>query len=225
MIRASGADNSLMTGFEWPRRQQPVLFAAVWLSLVGLAFFILVRYSLTPGRRGTPPAQWPAASGVTRERSEPTLVLVLHPHCPCSRATLAELTEVMTQCQGRLGARILFVRPSGLPDPWVKTDLWRTAQSIPGVVPVIDRDGAEAARFGSYTSGQVALYDHGGALVFRGGITGARGHVGANPGAQAVVEFVSKGAGPLHESAVYGCPLKAPSEPDSITDHSRCLSS
>src|SRR6185503_15587865 len=137
MLGAPGADNPWMKCYLWASRQWPVALAAAWLFLVGFACFTLVRYSLTPGRRGTPPAQWPAASEVAREHTEPTLVLVLHPHCPCSRATLAELTEIMTQCQGRLGARILFVRPTGLPDPWVKTDLWRTVRSIPSAVPIL----------------------------------------------------------------------------------------
>src|SRR5439155_11622397 len=89
---------------------------ALWIIAVAAGFYVLIHYSLAPGRPGRPPEQWPAASSLGREPSRPTLVLVVHPRCPCTRASLTELAEIMTQCPGALAARVLFVRPAGLTD-------------------------------------------------------------------------------------------------------------
>jgi hypothetical protein len=116
----------------------------------------------------------------------------------------------MSRCQGRLVTHVLFIRPSVVSDSWVNTDLWSTASTIPGVKILIDREGVEASHFGAFTSGQVALYDQKGCLVYSGGITGARGHRGDNPGEQAVIAAVNQGARSLRQSSVYGCPLAGP---------------
>lgn len=205
-------------------RWAPPLLVILWVVLLGGGFFCLVRYSLTPGRPGTPPAQWPASSRLTRDPLRPTLVLALHPHCPCSRATATELMQIVSAAHGRLSARVLFVRPSGAPDPWAETPLWRMAKSIPEVTTILDRDGVEAARFHAYTSGQVALYDPAGSLVFSGGITGARGHVGDNQGSRAVIEYARRQALPLRQTPVYGCPLES-DDRDSSTKSPSCPAS
>ena len=58
-----------------------------------------------------------------------------------------------------------------------------------------DDDGAEARRFGAETSGQTLLYDEHGALLFSGGITGARGHAGDNAGRASLVALLNRGSG------------------------------
>jgi hypothetical protein len=85
-----------------------------------------------------------------------------------------------------------------------------------------DEDGAEAARFGAATSGQVLVYGRDGALVFSGGITAARGHFGDNEGSKAIAHFVADprpaaevrerspadaSAGNLARTPVFGCPI------------------
>jgi hypothetical protein len=51
------------------------------------------------------------------------------------------------------------------------------------------------------------LYDARGQLVFRGGITSARGHAGDNYGADAVAEFVNTGVRSRSLTPVFGCSL------------------
>ncbi len=183
---------------------------ALWMCLVAIGFGLLLRYSLTPGRPGEPPATWPAASRMHHDTMRQTLVVAVHPHCPCTRATIAELEDIMTRGRGHIAARVVFLEPSGFTDRWVKDDLWRTASAIPGVTAVVDTGGRELENFGAFTSGQVALYDASGHLVFSGGITGARGHVGANLGERGVVD-AANGTRPSGGTApVYGCPLASP---------------
>src|ERR1041385_3672536 len=128
------------------------------------------------------------------------------------RATLGELEQIMTRCQGRLTAQVLFVHPPDVPLAWVTTGTYRTASRIPGVTAIIDSAGVESDRFGALTSGQALLFDRSGKLAFSGGITGARGHAGPNAGENAVVAAVNGGARGPTLAPVYGCPLKAPGD-------------
>ena len=70
-----------------------------------------------------------------------------------------------------------------------------------------DDNGVEAARFGAVTSGQTVLYDEDGALLFTGGITGARGHSGDNAGRASVVALFESRTGRTSWTSVFGCGL------------------
>jgi len=133
--------------------------------------------------------------------------MLVHPQCPCSRASIGELALLMAQSQGRLKAYVLFLKPAGFSDDWEKTDLWQSAAGIPGVKPLVDYDGMEARRFHAKTSGQTVLYDAEGRLLFSGGITAARGHAGDNAGRSAIVSLVNAKVADKAETPVFGCPL------------------
>lgn len=113
----------------------------------------------------------------------------------------------MAQAQGHVTAYVLFLKPTGSSTDWEKTDLWQSAARIPGVNVVPDDHGHEARRFHAVTSGQTALYDSDGHLLFSGGITSARGHSGDNAGRIAIVALLNTGDSDLTETAVFGCPL------------------
>lgn len=181
-----------------------------WLLVIVFGLWILWGYENSPGKAGAPPRQWPAVSKIEPARDHPTLVILAHPHCPCTRATIGELASIMAHSQGRLTAYVLFVKPAGFSDEWETTDLWQSAASIPGVTVVIDEEGAEANRFQAATSGQTVLYDAGGRLLFSGGITASRGHYGDSAGQSAIVSFVNSGTAERTESSVFGCPLFDP---------------
>jgi hypothetical protein len=117
------------------------------------------------------------------------------------------LAILMAHSQGRVNANAVFVKPAGFDEAWEKTDLWNSATDIPGVNVSTD-DGAEALRFRSETSGQVALYSAGGRLLFSGGITGSRGHFGDNDGRTAIESLLAGGKAARTETPVFGCPLQ-----------------
>lgn len=179
----------------------------LWLLAVCVGLWVLWGYENTPGTASKPPRIWPGGSRVRREPGLPTLVILAHPHCPCTRASIGELASLMAHTQGRLTASVLFIRPAGFSGDWEKTDLWRTAAAIPGVAAVVDEGGAESGRFGAATSGQTLLYDADGRLLFHGGITGSRGHSGDNAGRSAVVSLVNGGETEREETFVFGCSL------------------
>src|SRR5689334_21150915 len=164
--------------------------AGVWLAAASAGLGLVTAYANHPGDDARAPERWPADSRLARDTTRANLVMLVHPGCPCSRASLEELDRVLARLPGRLAAHVVFLKPSGLPDGWEQTDLWRRAASIPGVRVWRDDDGVEATRFGAATSGQVIIYDAGGALIFSGGITPSRGHEGDNAGRDAVIALL-----------------------------------
>ena len=192
-----------------PKRKRLVILTSMtlWLLLVGIGLAVLGDYENTPGVAAKSPALWPAESRIERAPDKATLIMLVHPHCPCSRASMGELALLMTHSQGRLTAYVLFLKPAGFSEEWEKTDLWQSAAGIPGVNPLIDDDGIEARRFNATTSGQTNLYDADGRLLFSGGITSARGHSGDNAGRSAIESLLNAGSAERSETYVFGCPL------------------
>ena len=186
--------------------------AGVWLaaSVGGLA--LLGTYKGTAGDPGDAPARWPAETRLTLAAAEPTLVLLAHPRCVCTRATLSELSQLIADVAERIQVHVVFIRPEGVAEDWMETDLLERARSIPNATILEDEGGVEAERFGAETSGQIAIYSPAGDRLFQGGITGARGHLGQNAGRIAAVASVRSGeASP--DSKVFGCALGSP-EPE-----------
>lgn len=186
------------------------IFVMLWVLVVIGGLSVLQGYENAPGRAAAPPPTWPADSQIQLAPDGDTLVMLVHPHCPCSRASIGELAAIMAHCQGRLRAYVLFLKPAGFSDDWEKTGLWESASSIPGVYALVDDGGVEARRFHAATSGQTILYDSSGRLLFSGGITASRGHSGDNAGRSAIVSLVNAGAAENAETSVFGCPLFDP---------------
>lgn len=184
--------------------------AAAWLVALGFGFSAMLSYESTPGERAEAPAAWPTESRIERTPGQASLVMLVHPLCPCSRASIAELATLMNRLHGKLTAHVLFMRPDREATAWKDSETWASATKIPGVVPLPDTGGAEAALFGARTSGQTVLYDSGGRLIFSGGLTPGRGHVGENVGSARVLSLVEVGAADRAESSTYGCPLLDP---------------
>jgi hypothetical protein len=113
----------------------------------------------------------------------------------------------MARCGEGCTTTVLFYTPEGEPAAWARTDLWEHAARIPGVAVAADPGGAEARLFGAATSGQVLVYDAGGALAFQGGITASRGHAGDNAGASAIAALVRGEPADLSRTSVFGCSI------------------
>ena len=179
----------------------------VWLAAVTAGLVTLWRYAGTPGPAATA-ANWPTTSRLRRDELRPTLVMFVHPQCPCSRASVGELALLMTHTQQRVTTHVVVYRPSSAAPGWEHTDLWRSAEAIPSVHVMSDEEGALATAFGASVSGQTMLFDTDGQLIFSGGITGARGHSGDNEGRSAVVSLLTNIAAAAPRTPVFGCFLR-----------------
>ena len=193
-----------------PRTLLLVAIGLLWLVAVGAGLRIMLNYEDGPAESGTSPRTWPSQSKIERTPGLPTIVVMAHPHCPCTRATVGELALAMARLRDRVTATVVFVRPDGVPEKWEESDLWRDAQQIPGVKVMIDPGGTEAVLFGALASGQTMLYDASGKLQFAGGITASRGHSGDNAGRSSIVALVLTGKAEQKETPAYGCYLHNP---------------
>ncbi len=189
-----------------------ILGLSLWSALVVAGFVLLLNYSFAPGAAEPAPSDWPAASAIERAPDRPALLMFLHPHCPCSSASVEEFDRILAHAGREVAATVLFVKPPGAGAGWERTELFDAALRIPGVALFVDEGGAESRRFQARTSGAVLLYDAGGRLLFSGGITGSRGHAGANAGRAAVLATLSGDGAASAAAPVYGCPLETPAE-------------
>lgn len=198
--------------FPRPKSRGLILFlsALSWLTLVAIGLGFLWGYENTPGVAAESPKYWPAESRIQLAPDRATLVMLAHPHCPCTRASIGELSSIMAHSQGRLSAYVLFIKPEGFTQDWNETDLWQTASNIPGVKVILDGNGREAHLFHGATSGQTVLYNPEGLLLFSGGITGSRGHFGDNAGQTSIISLVNSAIPDQTETTVFGCPLFDP---------------
>ena len=173
------------------------LIGVAWLATIAGGLWAWERYDTTAGFDRPSDAAAPACV-------QWQLTVFVHPHCPCTRATLAELAEVRRETPD-LVIRVVFVRPPGTADGWERGRLWDMARGLSGVELAAD-DGADARRLGAETSGIAVLAPPDGRVVFRGGLTRARGREGDSAGRRAVLAWVHDGAGAA-TAPVFGCPL------------------
>lgn len=179
----------------------------IWAALVAVGFFQLWKYDTEPGLLGMAPPHWPADSQLKLSKTGSTLVVFAHPRCPCTRASLEELSKLMEEIHNKAVVKIVFYKPEKFGIDWVKTDLWEKAKKISNAENFIDVTGKEIELFQAKTSGQVYVYDKDSSLVYSGGITRGRGHVGPSRGSQVIKKYVFDGV--IEESgvSVFGCSL------------------
>jgi hypothetical protein len=188
-----------------------VAAAALWVGTVGAAYRAIRRFESTPGRAAEVRKSWPAGTSLVRNDGAPTLVMLVHPHCSCSRASMQELQAIVEKSPRSLRTYVVLYRPHDAKPGWERTDIYTAATKLRGAQVVIDEDGREARRFGGFTSGQTFLYDGQGQLRFEGGVTLLRGHAGMNSGRADVIRLANahaaKGTHP-----VFGCALLSRTE-------------
>ena len=185
---------------------------ALWLCVVAAGLAMVAAYDNRPGVAAKASASWPRASSLPRPAGLPTLVMVVHPRCDCSRASIAELAELMARVKVRPRAYVAILKPDGMSENWDATGIRQAALRIPGVKLIRDEGGREAHSFGAQTSGQTYLYDASGHLLFSGGITAARGHTGESVGRTAILSLLNHKPAAVQTSSVFGCSLTSPAD-------------
>jgi hypothetical protein len=179
--------------------------ALIWAATIGAAFDAIRRFETTPGQAAVTGPAWPSGSTVPRRSGEWSLVMLVHPHCSCSRASVQELQAVVEKSPS-VQPYVLVYRPAEFKEGWERGAVVDAASRVRRARVMLDVDGAEAKRFGGFTSGQTLLYDDEGRLRFSGGITSLRGHAGINSGRVDVIKIATSGTGSgIHP--VFGCAI------------------
>lgn len=180
---------------------------AVWFALALCGTWYMWKYASTPGKAAAAPTLWPTASKLPLSQNGDTLIMAVHPHCPCSRASLDELAQLLSRHDSNLKTYVLLVKPPDARGDWAHTDLANSARALPHATVILDEDGVEAKRLDAQTSGQTYLFNSHGKLLFQGGITAARGHSGDNDGIDALDAFLAGRESKSIITPVFGCPI------------------
>lgn len=180
-----------------------------WLISVCLGMAMLTHYSATPNQHLVErDVQWPNDTSMTPSAASPTLIMFLHPRCPCSQASVAELGRVVASHEHDSKTQIVLYCPSNQPAKWTRSRLRTLAEQVSPQGIVLDRDGMEAKRFGVRTSGHVLLFSKHGKLRFSGGITAGRGHEGENPGRKSLEQaLLNTESNQCEIYPVFGCSI------------------
>jgi hypothetical protein len=182
-------------------------FSLLWLAIVGAGFALFLNYQSASGRTGPAPADWPIAAHITPDAKRATLLMFVHPQCPCTRASMEELNRLLARHRGQVAVQVMFVQPGELTPKQMQGVLWQSATAMPDVTARIDTNGIQATLFGAETSGYVLLYDAQQRLLFRGGITSGRGHEGDNAGEDTIDALLNGQTAQNRQTPVYGCSL------------------
>jgi len=184
-----------------------IILSVLWLVAAGTGFAWILNYQNSSGAAGPALEQWPLGTQIALNSKQDTLVMFAHPQCPCTGASLEELNRLLARSEGSVAAQVWFFKPDSFSDGWAHSDLWKSAGAIPGVTVREDVNGAQARLFGAETSGYVLLFDTHGRMLFKGGITGSRGHAGDNAGENAIIALLKGQTAGLDHTPVYGCSL------------------
>lgn len=201
----------------WPQRLGWGVAASAWLLALGGGLGAMHAYSARPGTGGHVIGSWPEGSAIERERAGPTVVLFVHPRCPCTRATMANLRSVWPGAEDGTRTTLVIVSSGpgaglqGAEQEGSEVEAWvaRLGAAV-DVRVMVDVAGEEARRFGVTTSGHVIVADADGRVRFSGGVTPGRGHEGA---CDALGKFESALAGEgafeggSERLTVFGCPI------------------
>lgn len=189
-----------------PCAQMPVKILLPWFVCVLVGLLCLFQYEFT----GAVPAsvsQWPKDAELELAPDRPTAVLFVHPHCPCTAASIAELDRVLGHAPDVLNVIVVFPIPPGAAEDWIDGTNHTAARRLPGTLLYEDTEGQVTDRFGVSISGTVLAYGTDGALRFRGGLTASRGHEGPNTGSLALRSLASGETPAQSSSPVFGCAL------------------
>lgn len=192
-----------------------VVFITLWILSVTAGSAWLWSYELTAGRKGDAPLRWESSPQLVLDGNRHNLVISLHPHCPCSRATVEELSRILAHTGARLKVHALLFAPEDAAPEWFESALVDRLLKLPHTAISTDVAGRHAAARGALTSGDAQLYAPDETLIFHGGVTIARGHAGDSPGSAAVIAAVNNSV-PEERAAVktpvYGCQLHGAKE-------------
>ncbi len=176
---------------------------AIWFVSVAVGFGLMLRLQITPNVQVDAADLMPSVDSIVTEAGTPTLVMFLHPMCPCSRASIAELERLRARTP-EVTTNIVSISQDA---SWQESNLLRQVSGLDGIHLVTDTEGRIATRFNARTSGETFLYEAEGALLFHGGITQGRGHEGENPGSSAIFALLHGQQVSVPRSEVFGCPL------------------
>ena len=185
------------------------ILLTVWGIAVGLGLEMLWQFQSTPGDALACQDQaWPSQAPFGLESQQLTLVMFVHPRCPCTVASVSELRRVTAGLGSMPRIHLAILQPLEPDDSWQSNELVQTGCKLPGAEIHWDHGGQIARLFGTNTSGQVLLFDPQGRSLYRGGVTDLRGQEGPSREGEALRRCLVTGRQAERDYPVFGCALQ-----------------
>src|SRR5258707_14071795 len=80
----------------------------VWGLALGYGIRQLLLFSNSAGGLAQPPAEWPAGAPIRPATDRAILLVFVHPQCPCTSATIGDLSPIMARGRVRLEGRLFL---------------------------------------------------------------------------------------------------------------------
>ncbi len=91
------------------------ILSFAWIGLVLVLMLAAERRDAAPGDAGAPTPDWPAGTTLRLASDGPTLVMLAHPQCPCTVASLDELERLLAAAAGPARAYVVLTVPADAP--------------------------------------------------------------------------------------------------------------
>src|SRR5687767_2396114 len=82
----------------------------LWLACAVGGLFLVWAYDNGAGVPANADSEWPVNTSLEPATDRPTLVLLAHPQCTCTRATLGELAEALARAQSLPKTYVVFLK-------------------------------------------------------------------------------------------------------------------
>lgn len=184
------------------------VFLTLWGAGILWSYQKLSSFVRAPGEPANASLHWDQHSGLQFDPSKNNLFVFIHPKCSCSKATLWDLETLLSKVENKVAVTVIFDWPTGKSEAWYKGSIWKLANSLKNVRIFVDHDSRERTRFQVKTSGQALYYSKAGELIFSGGLTPMRGHVGDSIGQEMILGHVQSNSILTRSTAVFGCSLQ-----------------
>ncbi|CAN5811338.1 hypothetical protein BH11PLA1_BH11PLA1_16730 [soil metagenome] len=191
-----------------PRLLNSAVALVVWTGALVALLSGFAAYDTRPGAVGRLPVSQGAPSVAPSGAGPFTLVMALHPKCPCSAASMTRLERLLEQFPRAFNTRVLIYQPEPALPGWSDTPMVARARRLPNATVEVDAGGREAAELGALTSGMTLVFDGAGVCRFAGGLTDMRGMSDTSEGAALIGAIVQGQAGSF-TTPVLGCALKS----------------
>jgi hypothetical protein len=178
--------------------------ASCWFLALATGGWWVVRYGTTASPSMPVSSFWPASTPLSRNPGRLTILVALHPKCPCTPPTLAAIAELVTRRPGAADIIVLASVPADAESDWTTSANCQAARAITGATVIEDPESRIARLHGMLTSGHIAAYDTKGHLYFSGGLTPARGQAAESASVIALLGAPHHGT---DSAPVFGCRL------------------
>lgn len=193
-------------------RSALVAIATLWVGSIAAGSWLMLQHAFGQGDSAPAPHRLSSelADSVAFRQRPLTLVVAVHPNCPCTGATLEQLDRFLTRHpQSAQVVALFWVEDEETNPAALETNrYWKRVSKMEAANAAIDPQGKRAAQFGALVSGAVAAYDRSGVLRFQGGLTPSRGHDGPSRGLD-ILESIARGepVGDTKTTPSFGCSL------------------